>query len=50
MTAMVDIEELTDDMSVDWPDTDNEGKIRPNKRKCGGTVKPVLWKRKKNNI
>lgn len=46
MTSVVDMEELMDAMSIDWPDTDNEGKRMPKKRNCRGTVKPVLWKRK----
>lgn len=49
-TSVVHTEEFTDAMSVDWPDTDNEGKRMPKKRKCRGTAKPVLWKRKKPNI
>lgn len=46
MASLVITEELTDALSVTWPDTDNEGKIMPSRRKCRGRAKPVLWKRK----
>lgn len=44
MGSAVDTEALMDV----WPDTDNVGKIMPNKRKCRATVKPVLRERKKD--